>query len=64
MVRVLITHGVCLGGGVDAVPGEIHEVPDHLGRLLFASNQAVQAPEVEDIQVRDPKPQNRDPKTK
>jgi hypothetical protein len=39
-MRVLILSGVCLGGGVDANPGETHTVIDPLGRNLISRSKA------------------------
>lgn len=41
-MKIEIKRGVCLGGGVDAYPGEVHEVADGFGRQLIARGSAVE----------------------
>lgn len=66
MPKVRIKVPVCLGNGIDAVPGDIHEVSRILAINLVECDQAewveeVQAPREVVINVRDPIPANRDP---
>ena len=40
MQRIEIIHGVVLGNGKHGRAGEIHEVEDHIARVLFHAHQA------------------------
>lgn len=44
MQRIQITRGVVLGYGKEGRVGEIHEVEDHVARILIHHNQARIAP--------------------
>jgi hypothetical protein len=76
ILRLLITRGVVLPGGVNASPGETHEIEERFARSLLYDGRAVPATdvltpdsseEIEDlleIQDRDPQPTTRDPRRK
>lgn len=64
--RLKIISGVSLPGGVDALPGEVHEVPARFAMGLLWDGRAAlhtedSTPVVEPKQ-RDPHPVTRDPK--
>ncbi len=41
-MKIEIKRGICLGSGVDAYPGEVHEVADGFARQLIARGAAVE----------------------
>ena len=47
-LRLLIRHGVALPGGINALPGETHEVEARFGRGLLYDGRAIPARDVVD----------------
>lgn len=64
--RLKITSGVSLPGGVDALPGQVHDVPTRFAQSLLWDGRAVlhveDATPAGEPKQRDPHPVTRDPK--